>query len=397
MIVHLLKISLKYIYITLIFIVQSNLLSMEKQKIILIHGFMGWGESEMGNYHYWGGHIDIESYLRSEGFEVHAISVGPISSNWDRAVEAYFKIKGGQVDYGATHSSKYNLIQKPEGKFYKGIHPNWGSDNPIHIITHSQGGQTARMLEYLLFNEFESEKSNLFTNSNRGWIKSITTISCPHNGTVLADEISNSLPFLQKMTPFFGILDNSWTENIFNFDLEQWDINRKENESMSDFINRISESDLKKSKNFSAWDLSVEGAQYFNDIYMTDPDVYYFSYLTYSSTVLSNGNHIPDNSMSPLLWVPSLIIGRSNKVDNSWHLNDGIVSTTSMKYPVNSNGISAPNKIFDKSDIEKGTWQVIEPINKDHQYMLGHRITGVDDKELKDFYYNICKRISLLD
>ena len=115
MIVHLLKISLKYIYITLIFIVQSNLLSMEKQKIILIHGFMGWGESEMGNYHYWGGHIDIESYLRSEGFEVHAISVGPISSNWDRAVEAYFKIKGGQVDYGATHSSKYNLIQKPEG------------------------------------------------------------------------------------------------------------------------------------------------------------------------------------------------------------------------------------------------------------------------------------------
>ena len=114
MIARLHKINLRYsrLFFVLFFVVQSNLYSMENQKIILIHGFMGWGESEMGNYHYWGGYINLEEYLRSEGFEVYSISVGPISSNWDRAVEAYSKIKGGQVDYGIEHSSKYKLIQK---------------------------------------------------------------------------------------------------------------------------------------------------------------------------------------------------------------------------------------------------------------------------------------------
>ena len=53
---------------------------------------------------------------------------------------------------------------------------------------------------------------------------------------------------------------------------------------------------------------------------------------------ISNGNHVPDNNMSVLLWLPSLIIGRSDQVDNSWHMNDGIISTISMEYPINSSG-----------------------------------------------------------
>ena len=112
---------------------------------------------------------------------------------------------------------------------------------------------------------------------------------------------------------------------------------------------------------------------------------------------ISNGNHVQDNNMSVLLWLPSLIIGRSDQVDNSWHMNDGIVSTISMKYPVNSKGISAPNKIFDEDNIERGKWQVIEPINEDHQSILGHRITGYDDNELKEFYYIICSRLYNLE
>ena len=33
-------------------------------------------------------------------------------------------------------------------------------------------------------------------------IKSITTIATPHNGTILADEVTENLPFLRNMTPF---------------------------------------------------------------------------------------------------------------------------------------------------------------------------------------------------
>ena len=90
--------------------------------------------------------------------------------------------------------------------------------------------------------------------------------------------------------------------------------------------------------------------------------------------MFSNGGHIPDNNMSPVLWIPSLIIGQSNRLDADWHMNDGIVNTISMKYPTNSSGENEPNKIYNEDDIEKGTWQVMEPINMDHQLILGHRI-----------------------
>ncbi len=59
--------------------------------IVLIHGFIGWGPEEMGGYNYWGGDYSYVEYLDSLGYEIYNVSVGPISSNWDRAVEAYYK------------------------------------------------------------------------------------------------------------------------------------------------------------------------------------------------------------------------------------------------------------------------------------------------------------------
>ena len=36
--------------------------------IFLLHGFMGWGKEELGDFNYWGGEYDIESYLIENGF-----------------------------------------------------------------------------------------------------------------------------------------------------------------------------------------------------------------------------------------------------------------------------------------------------------------------------------------
>ena len=104
---------IKYFSILLLI---SSLFASGKAPILLIHGFMGWGRDEMQDYYYWGGFTDLQEYLKSEGFEVYTISVGPISSNWDRAIEAFYQIKGGQVDYGTYHSNKYNISKKPDGK-----------------------------------------------------------------------------------------------------------------------------------------------------------------------------------------------------------------------------------------------------------------------------------------
>jgi len=381
------------IKIIFILIFLSSLLASIKPAIILLHGFMGWGRDEMGSYYYWGGETDLQEYLISEGFNVHSVSVGPISSNWDRAVEAFHQIKGGQVDYGSSHSTEYNIIQKPEGKHYNGFFQDWNADSPIHIITHSQGGQTARMLEYLLKTKFKGEKSELLSNSKEGWIKSITTISCPHNGTILANEINNNFPFLQNMTPFFGILEESKINELYNFDLEQWNLNKFKDEKTKDYFNRLSLSGIKDSKNFSARDLSIEGAKKFNDIYSTDSNVYYFSYPTYSTKELEDKTHIPDFNMSLLAWIPSLIIGKSTKIADEWHMNDGIVSTVSMKYPINSAGDQEPHKEFDENNIIKGTWQILEPIHQDHHSIIGHRLINLDEENMKLFYKQICSRL----
>ena len=108
--------------------------------------------------------MDLESELRGAGFEVYTVSVGPISPNWDRAIEAFYQIKGGQVDYGNEKAQKYGIIQRPTKKKYDGLFPEWDAQYPIHIISHSQGGQTARMLELLLKRSNPNEDSPLLSN-----------------------------------------------------------------------------------------------------------------------------------------------------------------------------------------------------------------------------------------
>ena len=97
-------------FITFFIVFIAELFSQNKHPVILVHGFMGWGPDEMGSYKYWGGKYDIEERLREDGFEVYTANVGPVSSNWDRAVELYYQIKGGQVNYGKIQSEKYGII-----------------------------------------------------------------------------------------------------------------------------------------------------------------------------------------------------------------------------------------------------------------------------------------------
>ena len=104
--------------IFLIILQFSILYGANKYPIILIHGFLGWGKEELGEFNYWGGKNNIEQYLRDKGYEVYSVSLGPISSSYDCAVETFYQIKGGQLDYGQAHAEKYGVTQKPEGVVY---------------------------------------------------------------------------------------------------------------------------------------------------------------------------------------------------------------------------------------------------------------------------------------
>ena len=106
--------------LSLFFFLISVVFSQNKDPIVLIHGFFGWGNEELGDYKYWGGKKDIQRMLESHGYRVINVSVGPISSNWDRAIEVYYQLKGVKDYYFLSNSKKYGLIQKPHDKKYEG-------------------------------------------------------------------------------------------------------------------------------------------------------------------------------------------------------------------------------------------------------------------------------------
>ena len=322
-------------YVCIIFLIlESCLLGANRNPIFLVHGFLGWGRDEIGKYYYWGGKNDYESKLRSLGFTVHTLSVGPISSNWDRAVEAYAQIKGGCVDYGEEHSNKFGIIRQPKNKCYEGLYPQWNENNPIHLIGHSQGGITIRMLEYLLSSTFENESSDLLKKSKKNWIKSITTISTPHNGTTLSPLIMDIFPFAQSLSAWVGPLMNRFAQKHYRFDLEQWGLSPTNEKESVKFWQEIGKSNIRNSKNFCTWDLSIKGSEEFNSLYKTADNTYYFSFSTFSTKKMDNSVYHKPTSKTVLMFRPSAaLIGRSDSNDPSWNKNDSIVNTVSMGYP----------------------------------------------------------------
>ena len=371
--------------------------------IVFIHGFMGWGPEEMGDYSYWGGENNYIKELKSDGFIVFEVSVGPISSNYDRAVEVFYQLKGGQVDYGAIHSEKNNIIRSPVEKNYVGLYPEWSEKNPIHILGHSMGGQTARMLNYLLIQEAyqkngNREESDLLGNSYSGWIKSISTISTPHDGTTLTHIITSTIPYIQYFAGIAGLFGNSY----FNFDLEQFGIKKQKNETWLSVITRLKDNSIFDTRNFSAYDLSIGGAKDFNSYVQASPDIYYFSFITSSTRRdKKTGFHVPLDNTPLLNKARAKLIGSrpgywddGGQTNSSWYENDGVVNSISMFGP--TTGVNGPDPIieYDPKDILiTGQWYWEKIDRMDHWSVIGH--FGSEEKKMRG-YKLIKKHLELL-
>ena len=357
--------------------------------IILVHGFMGWGTDEMAGYRYWGGKHDIEEYLKNKGYEVYTASIGPVSSNWDRAAELYYQIKGGQVDYGKLHSEKFGIIQKPEKKHFPGLYPEWDSENPVHLIGHSMGGQTARMLLYQLTNIIHSdslglvtEESSLLGNSHIAWVHSITSISTPHDGTTLSNIVTSTAPFLQDFIALASVVGN----NFYSFDLEQWSFGKDDEEPWMSYFRRMREHPAWQTKNICSWDASIDGARELNTFMTAEKNVYYFSFAT-SSTVLDSatGFHVPQNNMPFILRPYARNMGKKidywddgSSTDSTWFENDGIVNTVSMRSP--TTGLLGPDPAaayFANQDLQPGMWYFMGTIPVDHRKPVAHFLSDI--------------------
>ncbi|MBT3216815.1 MAG: lipase [Candidatus Marinimicrobia bacterium] len=387
------------------FLLQSVGISKDENNypIILVHGFMGWGRDEMAGYRYWGGKFDIEEYLTENGFEVYTTSIGPVSSNWDRAIELFYQIKGGQVDYGKAHSDKFGITQKPSVKKFPGLYPEWDSDHPIHLIGHSMGGQTVRMLLYQLTHSIYSdsldiilEESDLLGEEHSDWVRSITSISTPHDGTTLSNIVTSTAPLLQDIIVLASAVGN----DFYEFDLEQWKFNKSADEIWIDYFRRMREHPAWKTKNICSWDASINGAKELNTLLTVEKNVYYFSFSSSSTSLDSTtGFHVPTDNMPFILRGYARSMGKKvdywddgSHTDSTWYENDGIVNTISMRSP--TTGLQGPDPVVDyreSRELIPGQWNFMGTIPVDHRKPVGHFLSGnYSIKEVFKLYKDHC-------
>ncbi|WP_436950195.1 lipase-like domain-containing protein [Staphylococcus xylosus] len=350
-----------------------------KYPIILAHGFSGYPDESKPAVlpPYWGGNkVDLDKELNKQGYDVREGGMSPFGSNYDRALELYYYIKGGTVDYGAYHSKKYGHARY--GKTYKGIYPEWAPGKKVHLVGLSFGGQTIQVLEDMLRNgvpeEIEYQKKHggdipeIFAGGNDNMVSSVTTIATPHNGTFISDKLGNK-PIARKL--FYKIL--KYTSNKYtkaDYGLEPWGIKQRDDESFIQYLKRVKDNKVWKTEDTSFTDGSIEGSKKINDRLTLSKDVAYTSITAEDTHKTFNNRQRGNLKMFAPFKLLANLVGRQNP--ESWREGDGPVPLKSGLYPFNK-----PHKdtTFD-SKPELGLWGVMPTLkNWDHMDLVGWDLT----------------------
>ena len=396
--------------------------------IVLVHGFLGFGPEQFtrSGFKYWGGFDDIAGHMRSHRGKhtVLAASVGSISSSWDRSAELYYQIKGGCVDYGDLHTNRFKHVdeRRPPGKCWAAdpsnnpenypiaLYPAWDAQHPIHLLGHSQGGQTIRLLIQLLEQgspHGDEGGGELYKGGKIGWVASATTLSAPHDGTSLHDAIGDFAPLAMDWAAMIArIADPADAgQPAPEAKLDHVGVRPVSGKAGSSFLARVQAAPVWNQDDFDSAqrEMGPDGAKEFNQWVRTSPNVYYFSTAnsaTEAGAWCCNGTdrmlaplqfpqyQYPRQDMAPLTkpyageWiVPSL--GRRGigsytqsapdrvPVDSRWFRNDGVVNTVSMRSPAGQ-----PVRNYNGRAV-RGVWNFLQEYpTYDHFDMVGWPKSG---------------------
>ncbi len=347
---------------------------------VFCHGLSGWGSYDKQNKYlkYWGMRTgDLLEYLGEQGFNCVSASVAPHGSAWDRACELYAQLTGSVVDYGKEHSERCNHERFGTDFSENPLIEKWDSENKINLLGHSFGGVTVRLMSELMANGSEAEIkatdsddiSPLFTGGKADFINSITALASPHNGTTAYDIDHEEEAGSKYQNWLSGIMANA---------------NNPEQDGRAEY-------------DFANYDMFIDNALELNSKIETLKNVYYFSVPCNSTIKQKDGTYLPDESKTEAMFCrSSILMGKLKEktpngfvVDEKWFMNDGLVNTVSAYAP-----FDAPQKEYDKNNVEKGIWNIMPIYDGDHMSLQG----GFTIKnDVKEFYLKHLDMINRLN
>ncbi len=378
---------------------------------IFVHGMGGWAPG--GAYYslspYWGGGLlpgsetDIIEILNENGIEAYAPAVGPLSSAWDRACELYAQLTGTVVDYGKAHSDAHGHDRygfNYEGKATMG--EPWNLKDKINLVGHSFGGATVRLLTSLLAYGDEAEiaatgdeTSPLFTGGHN-CIHSCITLSAPHNGSQVANQLVDPQWTLTLMATALNLIGMVFGNDflVFDFQLGHMGLTPKQDELRAGFSIAGIKSYTELNDN-CGYDMTLRGAAELNEKIRLAPETYYYSYTTENTWDIAE-KLIPTKGLSPLFYISSMMLSATKgktvdgiEIEGDWAINDGIVPLASAKYPScdEATALNYESEIKKGNAILPGRWYYFETMTgMDHFDFCG---TKDYPAGFEEFYFGI--------
>ena len=377
--------------------------------IVFVHGLGGWGQGALFDLFmpHWGMMFgSMRKHLNSLGYETCAVSLGPVSSTWDRACELYAHLTGGRVDYGEAHSKEHGH-ERYGGTYKKALMKDWSAEKPIALLGHSFGGAAIRLFATLCEEGSAAERaagqgnlSPLFTGELQGRILAVVSLAAPHNGSTAGesfieadeDSMGASLPdtfmTIAKAGVVLPIIEMFYPFRLGHFGFNTRSFLRKPIATWRAGDEFIAQEDC------SAYDLSIDGAKALNGTIACLPNLYYFSYAAVATVADEEGNQVPEDFVWDMFRGSCEAMGKKRAplttpggvlIDDSWLPNDGLVNLVSAQYPFGD-----PHKPYDDDAIEPGVWQVMPTLSGfDHVDFAGgmQQKGGVDGYE--DFFMGV--------
>ena len=342
---------------------------MGKLTYVFCHGLNGCGEydEQYQKKPYWGGASgDVVAEWRAQGLDAFAASVSPQGSAWDRACELYAQIAGVRTDYGRAHSEAKGHARFGRDFSGQALIPSWDEGTRLVLIAHSFGGATVRLFSELLAHGSEDERavtpqdglSPLFAGGLADCVFAIVTLAAPSNGTT-AYELAMDPSFKASVrVPIKSrLLDVLLTKHT------------------------AIKMDGRDPSDWASFDMRVDNAQALNARITTLPHVYYLSVACDATMPSEGGARVADPALMDPLFVRKAALMGSYRgttdggcaLDDGWHANDGLVNTVSARAP-----FGAPQKPFDRGDVQRGVWNVMEDLQADHGFFSGGYLRKCD-------------------